>query len=808
MGCHSAPPPETLRDEITLEIRHGDLKNANVLIDQALARYGTKNVEWSWRFRIMKAHVLASQAASAEALRILADELPSSLASTDVAVHKSMLEGLAYRVAQDFPRSEEKLAAAQDLANRYQPKLLSEVLNIKGALQVDEQKYTEAQTTYLQALRFAREDGREDQEASAEVSLAWVAAKLERFDEAVERGQAALKLSRSLNMQGLVAAALGNLGWSYFELGDFENALDYYKEGAKRSEQSDLKGLAPYWFTGVANSYEAIRDYASAEELSKRTLIRARSLNNAQTITECLNTLAEVTLRTGRLEEAEKYNQEALKLEEAGADHFGVLDSIVLSGRIEARKGNFAEAEKDFRRVLEAAGAETALRWSVQARLAELDDTKGLPIQAEREYRTSIQTFEAARSSIAPDDLRLSFLAGAIEFYDDYVNFLIRRERPEEALEVAELSRAQTLEEGLATGRKDVGLSKRVVRGRDLAQRLKTTFLFYWLGEERSHLWVITPEKTRCLTLAAASEIDPIVKSYRQTLLDGGDPLEEGDTNGHKLYEMLIGPAKNLIPQGARVILLPDGSLYGLNFETLIVPGPKLHYWIEDVTLTTASSLTLLASAVARTPPKEKSLFLVGETVSPNADFPGLPQAGAEMRSVEKYFPEPGRVILSGSAATPAAYLRGKPERYAYLHFVTHGTASRARPLESAVVLSKEKYEDSYKLYAREIVKHKVSAYLVTISACNGAGTRAFSGEGLVGLSWAFLRAGAHNVIAALWEVSDTSTPELMGKLYEGISRGQDPASALRAAKLSLLHTDTVFKRPYYWAPFQLYAGS
>jgi CHAT domain-containing protein len=142
------------------------------------------------------------------------------------------------------------------------------------------------------------------------------------------------------------------------------------------------------------------------------------------------------------------------------------------------------------------------------------------------------------------------------------------------------------------------------------------------------------------------------------------------------------------------------------------------------------------------------------------------------------------------------------------VHFVTHGTASRTRPLESAVVLSKEKDSDAFKLYARDIVTHRLSAYLVIISACNGAGTRAYSGEGLVGLLWAFLRAGAHNVIGALWEVSDSSTPQLMDKLYEGLSQGKDPASALRDAKLSFLHSNSVFKKPFYWAPFQLYVGS
>ena len=168
--------------------------------------------------------------------------------------------------------------------------------------------------------------------------------------------------------------------------------------------------------------------------------------------------------------------------------------------------------------------------------------------------------------------------------------------------------------------------------------------------------------------------------------------------------------------------------------------------------------------------------------------------------------------MLEGERATPSAYLRSNPERFSYVHFVTHGTASRTRPLESAVILSKEPGGDTYKLYARDIVTRHLQAELVTISACYGLGTRAYSGEGLVGLSWAFLRAGAHNVIGALWEVADApATPELMDSLYRELRGGKDPASALRLAKLSLLHSanpNSVFRKPFYWAPFQLYSGS
>jgi len=284
------------------------------------------------------------------------------------------------------------------------------------------------------------------------------------------------------------------------------------------------------------------------------------------------------------------------------------------------------------------------------------------------------------------------------------------------------------------------------------------------------------------------------------------DAQDTGASDGQQLYAMLVRPAKKLIPRRSRVVVLPTESLYGLNFETLIVPDPKPHFWIEDVTVITASSLTLLEHSATRPATKRKSLLLIGNTEPPSPDFPVLAQAPAEMQKIERYFLDSNRKVMEGKQATPSAYLRSNPERFSYVHFVTHGTSSHTRPLESAVILSRE--GDSYKLYARDIVQHHLNANLVIISACNGAGTRAYSGEGLVGLSWAFLRAGAHNVIAALWEVSDVSTPQLMDVLYSELDQGKDPATALRAAKLSLLKSDSVFRKPFYWAPFQLYVGS
>src|SRR5207245_997353 len=110
-------------------------------------------------------------------------------------------------------------------------------------------------------------------------------------------------------------------------------------------------------------------------------------------------------------------------------------------------------------------------------------------------------------------------------------------------------------------------------------------------------------------------------------------------------------------------------------------------------------------------------------------------------------------------------------------------------------------HPEDFKLYARDIVKQPLNASLVTISTCYGSGVRTYAGEGLVGLAWVFLRAGSHNVIGALWQADDVSTPLLMDKLYSGLQAGKPPDIALHAAKLALIRSPNIYRKPFYWAP-------
>jgi CHAT domain-containing protein len=740
-------------------------------------------------------------------LALLNGDLPSALASSEIAEQRKFFEGMAHLTAQDFPAAHQAFAEAERMAVSLPPSLRCQLWIARGSLAIDERNYPEAEENYTRALALARQSKLLLQELNVITDLGRLEPSRGRFDKAIDTNNKALELAHSLASQGYTATILGNMAWSYSELGDFEVALDYFKQGAKVSESSGLPVLAAYWLTGIANAEIALHDYAGAEDLAEKTLKQARQYKNAQTITECLNILANIALRTGRLDQAEKHNQEALSIERSGGDTFGLPDSLMLAGEIATARGHLLEAEKFFREAMDDPKSDKPTLWQATSGLAGARDLGNKTEEAEQLYQQAIGIIEDARSSVEHEELRLSFLSSGIAVYGEYIDFLVRHGRTADALRQADLSRARTLAEGLSPKTIAKSQSTWPVQPQKLAQRLHATLLFYWLGERRSYVWAITPEKTEYFTLPPAQEIEPLIKEYAGLTLKSSDLAVTASEKGQKLFSTLVAPAGHLIPPGSRVVLLSDGVLNTFNPETLIVPEPKPHFWIEDAILTTANSLSMLQDAVNRPHTAQKSLLIIGDTV-PVPGFPTLPQAQDEMKKIKRRYPGPRSTTLQAAAATAKAYSSSRPDRYSYIHFVTHGTASSARPLESAVVLSKEPDSDVYKLYARDILTHPLKAELVTISACNGSGKRTFAGEGLVGLSWAFLRAGAHNVIGALWEVSDVSTPQLMDKMYAELARGKDPATALRNAKLSLLHQHNVYAKPFYWAPFQLYSGS
>jgi CHAT domain-containing protein len=630
----------------------------------------------------------------------------------------------------------------------------------------------------------------------------------EHYDEMMDWSNAAYKLSAAIGAERIAQTALGNEGWAYYKLGEHEKALNLLLDARHRAHKIGATTDEATWLTTSGYIYLDAEDFEKAEQNYKQALDLAQQTTK-QDVIDALVSLALVSERSGHLDQAHDYADKTIALVPKDGNRLDVLYPMLVKGHVAARQHDSVEAEKIYREIEQDPKSQVFLKWEAEHSLAQLYEAENKADAADREYRAALTTFETARSSLKHEESSLPFPANALSIYDDYIHFLASQGKTAEALQVAEYSRGRALSEGLGLLKKGTTFKPDPLNPPDIARRAGGNILFYWLGEKQSYLWAITPQKTAIFTLPPKSEIEPAVQRYRRALADQQEFLPATDDDGRKLYRTLVAPAQALLGKDTKIFIIPDGSLNTLNFETLLVPDPTPHYWIEDVTIADANSLRLLLAASRIENKRSANLLLLGNAVAPNTDYPELRKASVEMESIEKHFPPAQQGIFAREHATPVAYLSGKPEQYSYIHFVAHGTASRTSPLDSAIVLSKAgAADDSFKLYARDIIHHPLHAELVTISTCYGAGSRAYSGEGLVGLSWAFLRAGAHNVIGALWEVSDVSTPPLMDELYGELAKGKTPDTALRNAKLKLLRSSNAFRKPFYWAPFQLYTGS
>ncbi len=107
-------------------------------------------------------------------------------------------------------------------------------------------------------------------------------------------------------------------------------------------------------------------------------------------------------------------------------------------------------------------------------------------------------------------------------------------------------------------------------------------------------------------------------------------------------------------------------------------------------------------------------------------------------------------------------------------------------------------------LMATEAMQLDLTGALVTLSACESGRSRVVTGDEILGLSRAFLGAGAATVVVSMWLVQDEAAARLMEKMYERLANGLGRASALRAAQLAL---KALYPHPYYWGSFVLIGG-
>jgi CHAT domain-containing protein len=521
-------------------------------------------------------------------------------------------------------------------------------------------------------------------------------------------------------------------------------------------------------------------------------------LHEEKSEAEVLSNLASAAIGAKDWDRAQDYNRRALEIKSRRNDPDAELYSLVNEARIREGRGDVAGA-------LETLGAAYRLPYvNPSARIeAEVESISVYRVlrdepHARAHYQEAVNLSERVRSELLKNENKMAWFEKQKAVNEEWVEFLIETGRINKALETAEASRARLMNERLTA---DAGrtASSGTDAYRSLARARKAVIVSYWLTSDRSYAWVIKPDGIVLRELPGELRIEALVARYRGFLERGGDPLHSDEDSGKLLRQAVLGPLQADLAGARSIILVPDGPLHALNFETLPIDG---HYWIDDVTVTVAPSLNILGAGAESRPPSQPSILAIGDA-QPVPEFPRLPSAGREMDCVAALFPHRS-TILRGAQATPSAYLHFSSVP-AYIHFAAHASASAERPLESAVILSPVGGDG--RLTARALLEKPVHAELVTISACRSAGVRAYHGEGLVGFAWVFLQTGSHGVIAGLWDASDDATASLMADLYKGITQGASPSAALRNAKLNLMRSSPRFAAPYYWAPFQYYAG-
>jgi CHAT domain-containing protein len=622
------------------------------------------------------------------------------------------------------------------------------------------------------------------------VTMATAYKQLSNVSVAASTLEEALRLSRGLRLPDLQAQSLNELGDCALRLGDLRTADERFREalvvasGAAlvQLELAARRGLAEVarrrgddeaaldHLKEAAHSLEALRSRVPTPEL------RSAFLNDNWHLYE---DLIEVLARLHVRDPGKGYDREAFRYAEEGRAR-SFLD-LLSESRANITSG-LSESDRDRQQKLNAGLSKT---------LAAL-----LKERSEKNRRV-VEDAEHVLNDWALD---------------------LRRRNPR----YAELTYPQPkslleIQSGL------------VNRG--------AVLLEYSLGKRQSYLWVISQRGVRMLKLPSRAVIERKVWAFRKLIAarpEGSGGFVDMERLGRSLYTALVSPAAGDLATGDDLVIIPDGVLHYLPFEALITNHSGTpHYQLEDQPISYAPSASVFVSLLEglriRSADERRELLAYGNpvfrangrSVAGQAALPSLvrsvyeaggfhfaplPHTKLEITHIAALYPTGQSRIRLGAEATEASLKQETLNRYKKLHFATHALIDERVPSRSGIVLSLVNTGDEDGiLRTSEIFNLTLDADVVVLSACQTGLGELVRGEGMIGLTRAFMYAGTSRVVVSLWEVNDIATADLMQAFYSQMSHEGNFAASLRAAKLTLLRSNVpAYRHPYFWAPFVL----
>jgi tetratricopeptide (TPR) repeat protein len=249
------------------------------------------------------------------------------------------------------------------------------------------------------------------------------------------------------------------------------------------------------------------------------------------------------------------------------------------------------------------------------------------------------------------------------------------------------------------------------------------------------------------------------------------------------LLKEIVDPTSDRNAASRKLVIVPHGLLHRVPFHALLDGGS---YLLERFEVSYAPSAKVYSLCQKRSSRGFDKALVVGV-----AD-PSIPAVAEETQAVVRHLP--AAELLGDQQATVEA-LRLKAPGCGLLHLACHGMFRVDNPMFSSL-----KVGDGW-LAASDVIRLDLAGALVTLSACESGRNEVYAGDELMGLTRAFLGAGATTLVASLWLVQDETTAELMENWYAHLSEGVGRATALRSAQLALKDK---YPHPYYWAPFVL----
>jgi len=522
------------------------------------------------------------------------------------------------------------------------------------------------------------------------------------------------------------------------------------------------------------------------------TLQTAESRNVAGSITEARTRRAVLLHRLSRTDAATR------ELAGARASLASVTDPVraaYYDALVKATEGQIlTDAKKARQNLLEAIAffrtAEPAdvPRLYLHAGRAAL--AAGDEVAARADFETGIDILENARLRVTGEGERISYFDESWSLFRELVQ--LNRRQPDLAFAFAERGRARALLDNIGT------TGSLELRPTTIAARIPgdTALVQFAVLSDSLLIWVL-----RAGNVEFAERPVPETK-LAQAITEGLARINSPDVHVFadqplmKLHDFLIGPIRNRLGGVTRLIVVADGPLALVPFSALR-DRKTGRYLVEDYTIAYSPSSNHFLTSPS-TPVNRSRVLIIGNPRFDRREYAhlsDLPSAEHEALSIASLYQ--GATVLTGMAATRPAVVTRLPEND-IIHFGGHATVNEDYPLNSALLLAANAQMPSALRIADLADLRLHSGALVVLGACSTARGASYRLEGVQSIARAFLGRGAGTVVASLWDVDDDTSAALLIRFHEEVSKGIDPATALRRAQRRLIRRIGV----HQWAAF------